>query len=479
MNVRPNIVWAPQAGSQTEFLLCPLFEVLYEGTRGPGKTDALIMDFAKDTGKGFGAAWRGILFRKSYPELGDVIAKSKKWFSRMRNSPEFNESKSTWTWPTGEQLLLRHMARPDDYNAYHGHEYPWIGFEELTTWSTPDCFTIMQSCCRSSHPGVAQRARVRSTTNPYGIGHNWVKARYRLPGMRGRPILDSLGRDGLPEPPRMAIHGHIRENRILLDADPNYISRIRAAARNDAELGAWLDGSWDIVAGGMFDDVWRPQWNLLPDFSANLIPRGWRIDRSFDWGSSKPFSVGWWLESNGEPIVLSDGRAIGPVRGDLIRWAEWYGWTGRRNEGVKMLAKDIAQGILDREEDMGLKGRVRPGPADSAIWGDENGMSIERDMRLAGVTWEKAEKPAGSRVLGWERMREMLSNAAPMVVGQPREEPGMFVCRRCVQFQETVPVLPRDDKKMDDVDTEAEDHIGDEVRYRVLRKDLSIKRRVV
>lgn len=155
-----------------------------------------------------------------------------------------------------------------------------------------------------------------------------------------------------------------------------------------------------------------------------------RNDRSFDWGSSKPFSVGWWLESNGEPIVLSDGRAIGPVRGDLIRWAEWYGWTGRRNEGVKMLAKDIAQGILDREEDMGLKGRVRPGPADSAIWGDENGMSIERDMRLAGVTWEKAEKPAGSRVLGWERMREMLSNAAPMVVGQPREEPGMFVCRR-------------------------------------------------
>jgi hypothetical protein len=148
LNIRPNIVWAPQAGSQTEFLLCPLFEVLYEGTRGPGKTDALIMDFAKDTGKGFGAAWRGILFRKSYPELGDVIAKSKKWFSRMRNAPEFNESKSTWTWPTGEQLLLRHMARPDDYNAYHGHEYPWIGFEELTTWSTPDCFTIMQSCCR-------------------------------------------------------------------------------------------------------------------------------------------------------------------------------------------------------------------------------------------------------------------------------------------------------------------------------------------
>lgn len=479
MSAHPQVVWAPQAGSQTEFLRNPLFEVLYEGTRGPGKTDALLMDFAKDTGRGFGESWRGILFRKTHRELGDVIAKASKWFPRMSNAPTFNISDSTWTWPTGEKLLLRHIMRTSDYDSYHGHEYPWIGFEELTTWPTPDCFTVMQSCCRSSNPEVARRARVRSTTNPYGIGHNWVKARYRLPGMRNRPILDSVSRDGFPEPPRMAIHGHISENRILLDADPNYISRIRAAARNDAELAAWIDGSWDIVAGGMFDDVWKPKWNLLPDFPAHAIPKGWRIDRSFDWGSSKPFSVGWWAESNGEPIKLADGRVIGAVRGDLIRWAEWYGWTGKRNEGVKMLARDIALGILDREEDMGLKGRVRPGPADSAIWGEENGVSIERDMRQAGVSWEKSEKGPGSRVQGWQAIREMLGHAAPMREGEPREKPGFFVCRRCVQFQETFPVLSRDERNPDDVDTDAEDHIGDETRYRVLRKDLGLKRRVV
>ena len=103
-------------------------------------------------------------------------------------------------------------------------------------------------------------------------------------------------------------------------------------------------------------------------------------------------------------------------------------------------------------------------------------MSIERDMRTAGVTWEKAEKGPGSRVLGWQAIRELLGHAVPLRVGEPRENPGLFVCRRCVQFQETFPVLSRDDRKPDDVDTEAEDHIGDEVRYRVLRKDLSIKR---
>jgi hypothetical protein len=276
----------------------------------------------------------------------------------------------------------------------------------------------------------------------------------------------------------MAIHGNIHENRVLLEADPEYLNRLRAAARNDAELKAWLEGSWDIVAGGMFDDVWKPRFNVVPDFPASAIPRGWRVDRSFDWGSSKPFSVGWWAESNGEPIKIGD-RLIGEVRGDLVRFAEWYGWTGRRNEGVKMLARDIALGILDREEDMGLKGRVVPGPADSAIWGEENGMSIERDMRMAGVYWEKADKSPGSRVQGWQILRERLSNAAPIRIGEPREQPGLFVTRRCVQFQETVPVLPRSQRNPDDIDTEAEDHIADEVRYRLTRKDLTIKRKVL
>ena len=471
------IVWAPQAGSQTSFLRCPLFEVLYEGTRGPGKTDALLMDFAMDTGQGFGAEWRGILFRKSYPELADVISKSKKWFSRMRNTPKFNEANSTWTWPGGEQLLLRHMRRPDDYNAYHGHAYPWIGFEELTTWATSECFTIMQSCCRSTHPAVAERARVRSTTNPYGVGHNWVKERYQLPLMRGRPILNARSSDGEVEPPRMAIHGTIYENKILLDSDPNYISRIRAAARNDAELKAWLHGSWDIVSGGMFDDVWDRHTNVLPNFSARLIPRGWRIDRSLDWGSSTPFSVGWWLESNGEPIEW-EGRLLGPIRGDLIRFMEWYGWTGKRNEGVKMMPDAVAQGIKDREEDAGLIGRVRPGPADHNIYTNDSGPTAESIMRDKGVTWEQANKGPGSRKNGWEVMRQMMSSARPDDGEVVRTKPGMFVCDRCQQFQMTVPNLSRLDRDMDDIDTEAEDHIADETRYRVRRQDLTFHRRV-
>jgi len=60
-----GVAWSPQPGSQTFFVTSPIFETLYEGTRGPGKTNALLMDFCQHVGQGFGAAWRGVLFRRS------------------------------------------------------------------------------------------------------------------------------------------------------------------------------------------------------------------------------------------------------------------------------------------------------------------------------------------------------------------------------------------------------------------------------
>lgn len=472
----PELGWAPLRGSQTAFMQCPVFEVLYEGTRGPGKTDALLMDFAQDVGVGWGAEWRGILFRQTYPQLVDVISKSKKWFKRIFPEARFNEASTTWTWPSGEQLLLRHMKREDDYWNYHGHAYPWIGWEELTGWASDGCYKRMMSCSRSTVEGMPRR--YRSTTNPYGVGHNWVKLRFRLGGNR-RSVLITDSRDpetGELEPPRIAIHGHLDENTLLLRAEPDYKQKLVAAARNKSELQAWLHGSWDIVAGGMLDDVWDPAHHVLPNVPLTRIPQGWRLNRSLDWGSAKPFSVGWWAESNGEPFAW-EGRLIGTVRGDIIRVAEWYGWNGRPNEGGRMLAVDVAEGILDREEDWGLEGRVKKGVADTNIFDDNNGVSVARDMAKKGVSWDPADKGPGSRKQGWEQLRKLLKNGIPPADGEPREEPGLFVMSRCEQWLRTVPVLPRDDKDLDDVDTDAEDHAGDETRYRIRHRPKVAKAR--
>lgn len=463
-------VWCPQPGSQEAFLQCPVEEVLYEGTRGPGKTDALLMDFAQHCGLGYGSEWRGILFRRTYPQLSDVIVKSEKWFPRIFPGARYNSSSHVWTWPTGETLTFAYGDKERDYYNYHGKSWPWMCFEELTTWSDPKFFLKMFSCVRSTVPGMPRK--IRASTNPYGPGHNWVKMRYGLPVPPGEIYGYLIEDEGMHE--RMAIHGYLDENQILLTADPGYKDRIRASAKgNKAQLLAWLEGCWDIVAGGMFDDVWDGSKHVVPTFS---VPHSWRIYRAFDWGSSAPFSVGWWAESDGSDIKLPNGKICSTVKGDLFRIGEWYGWNGEPNEGVRMVDKDIAKGIIARELVMGIHERCKAGPADRSIWDDENGVCIARNMMqpifVDGVkrriSFVPCNKKAGSRKAGWELMRQRLMSAAPENPG-PREHPGLFVFPHCEQFRRTVPVLPRDlEKDPDDVDSSTEDHIGDETRYMVM-----------
>lgn len=471
------VVWAAQPGSQKAFLSCPIYEALYEGNRGPGKTDALIMDYLRDVGKGWGAEWRGVLFRRTYPELDDVIQKSKKWIPLLFPTAKFNESKTFWEFESGERLYFRHFMKPSDYWSYHGHAYPWIAWEELTTWPDDSCYRSMFSTSRSTMPGMPKR--IRATTNPYGIGHNWVKDRFRLPLRKGRivgPVIrDAKDLMGEAEPPRVAIHGELKENRILLTSDPDYVQRIRASAESEAMFQAWVLGSWDIFSGGILDDIWAKARDhvVMPRFA---VPSNWRIIRSYDWGSSKPFSVGWWAISNGEDLLLPDGSHMATVRGDLFRVNEWYGWTGRPNTGVKMLDPEISAGIVEREIGWSWRGkgfcRVTPGPADASIFDEKSGKSTADDMAepvridglmYNGITWEPADKRKGSRIWGWNALRKMLKATIP--TKGPREEPAMFVCEHCTQWLRTVPKLPRDIKNPDDVDSDAEDHIGDETRY--------------
>lgn len=451
-----NTVWSPQPGSQTLFVSCPFFEVLYEGTRGPGKTNALLMDYCQHVGQGFGPAWRGILFRQNFPDLADVVAKSKEWIPRAFPTARFNESSYIWKFADGEALLLRYMEKPADYWHYHGHEYPWIAWNELTNWADPKCYNLMKSCCRSSRVGVPRK--YRADANPFGPGHHWVKARFIDPAPAGVPITDARGT-------RVRIHGHYTENKILLAADPFYASRLEESTEDDTDRReAWLNGSWDVAAGAFFGGAWSAKHHVLRPFA---IPASWHIDRAFDWGSAKPFSVGWWAESDGSPAVMADGTTRHFARGSLFRIGEWYGCQpGKTNVGLEIGASEIAAGILERERTAWPNRRILPGPADSSIYDVEDGHCIADSFRTAKVTWVEANKGPGSRKNGWDLMRERFGNAKR----HPKEKPGLYVFDTCRDFIRTVPMLPRDEKKPDDVDTKAEDHIGDETRYRVLAK---------
>lgn len=475
-----SVAWAPQPGSQSVVMHHSfVFELLYHGTRGPGKSDTLLMDFLQFVGRGWGLQYKGIIFRQSFPQLEDLITKSKRWFPQLFPGARYNGSAYKWVFPDGEELLFRQFNKPDDYWKYHGQEFQFVGWDELTNWASMDGYTSMMSCLRTTHPDIP--LRVRATTNPYGPGHNVVKFHFELPAKDGI-IRERAYRFENPETgevdvkwlPRLCVKGTIWENQILLRAQPDYIAQLKAQADNPAKLMAWLEGSWDIVAGGMFDDVWQPTHNVLARFP---VPHSWKIDRAFDWGSSRPFSVGWWAESNGEDFQDATGQWRSSVRGDIFRVGEWYGWNGQPNKGLKMLNTEISTGIKERELKLFGDRRIMPGPADNSITDVINGTSIARDMAkqirlpdgrlVSGIEWTRSDKARGSRVQGWEKMRAMMQNAHPSRSG-PREQPGLFVFDTCDQFIRTVPVLSRCEKDPDDIDSDGEDHIADEARYRVL-----------
>ena len=139
------VVWEPIPGSSQEFALDSRADhTLYTGSRGPGKTDTQLMRFARKVGLGYGAAWRGIIFDREYKNLDDLVAKSKKWYPRIfKGHCRFLESKGDykWVWDTGEELLFRVIKKKSDYDNYHGHEYPFIGWNELTKYPNSNCTT--------------------------------------------------------------------------------------------------------------------------------------------------------------------------------------------------------------------------------------------------------------------------------------------------------------------------------------------------
>lgn len=483
----PPIAWEPLPGSQALAMACPAHVILYEGTRGPGKTDAQLMAFRKNVGLGYGRFWRGVIFDREYKNLDDLISKSLRWFPTLRGpKPSFKSSTSDlkWVWETGEELLFRQAKRDGDYWNYHGQEFPFIGWNELCKYAMPTLFDAMFSCNRSSflpeqHPIMGHNGGPPlilpeiplvcfATTNPYGPGHNWVKDRFIDAAEPGQLIRKEYNvfnprtqqRQDLVKY-HVRIFGSYKENVYLA---PEYVAELESI-RDENKRKAWLWGDWDIVAGGAFDDVWRADVHKLPRFK---VPASWRVDRAFDWGSTHPFSVGWWAEANGEEATFPDGSKFCPPAGTLIRINEWYGTTGEANEGLKLSAKKIAEGIVEREKAMLEDGWIAklpsPGPADNQIHNvnERDTDTIAKMMSDKDVHWEPSDKGPGSRKIGLQLARDRLEASLD------GEGPGMYVTENCRYFIKYLPTLPRDEDDMDDVDTEAEDHIWDETRYRVL-----------
>jgi hypothetical protein len=477
-------VWQPIPGSSQELALdSRCHHTLFTGARGPGKTDVQLMFFRKFVGMGYGAFWRGVIFDREYKNLDDLVNKSRRWFNSFGDGAKFHESKADykWVWPTGEELLFRSYKTKTDYWNYHGQEFPFIGWNELCKYPTSNGYDDMMSCNRSSFrpqdyplqngdllPPIP--LRVFSTTNPYGAGHIWVKRRFIDVAPYGQVVRRTVRvfnpatkEDVDVTKSQVTIFGSWRENIYL---SPEYIAELESIT-DENKRKAWLEGDWDIVAGGALDDVWRKIVHIRPRF---IVPPSWYLDRSLDWGSTHPFAVGWFAEANGEEARLTDGTTFCPPPGSIIQLAEWYGTKEiGSNKGLKLSAPDIAVGIRDREIALMEQGWINaqpwPGPADNQIRDvrEIDVDTIEKKMSDKGIRWLESDKSPGSRRNGLQLVRDRLEAATK------GEGPGLYFMDNCRASISTLPVLPRDEDKIDDVDTDAEDHPYDMVRYRVLK----------
>lgn len=407
-----GLAWAAQPGPQHHFVTCPVFEVVYGGARGGGKTDASLGDFALHA-SAYGRLAKGLFVRRTRVALEPTIARAKEIYLPL--GAKWREQRSCFEWPTGARLYFRYLDRDADADAYQGHDYTRVYVEELTQFADPRPIEKLKATLRSAQ---GTPTGFRATCNPGGPGHTWVKARYIDAGA-WRPVRETF-QNPFGGPPlrltRLFIPARLTDNPRLLEADPQYVAKLQQSG-SQALVRAWLEGDWNVVEGAFFD-TWSSARNVVRPF---VVPDHWTRFRSFDWGSARPFSVGWWAVAS-EP--LKAGEVTLP-RGALVRYREWYGSTGRPNEGLKLTAEAVAEGLLEREAGEA----IAYGVADPSIFREDGGPSIGERMRRSGAAFRPADNArvsGGGALGGWDQMRARMK-------GSP-EGPMLAVFSTCRDF---------------------------------------------
>ena len=438
--------WRPQPGPQTEAIRKAwVDEMLYGGARGGGKTAWLLGDFGQDVPRPGGESWHGILFRRTYGQLEEVIKQSLETYPRWFDP--HNEGKcvyltgeKTWKWKNGATLKLRYAESDDDWMNYHGHQYTWIGWDELTTWGSPELYLRMKATLRSANPRIKYK-RIRCTGNPGGPGHQWVKSYFgsdRYPD--GGVVLTP--EDG-SDMKRIFIKSRVQDNRVLMEADPNYVARLKSLGSPEL-VRAWLEGDWSVVQGAYFPEF-HPAKHVIRPFP---IPSTWARIRAMDWGSSAPSAILWGAISDGQPV---EGSAEIYPKGSIILYREWYTKKGP-NIGLQLTAEEVAQGIALRETET-----VDDYVMDPSAFQNQGGPSIAERMARATDGRVMFRRADNKRIPGWDMVRERLrgDGTAPMV----------YMFSTCEDLIRTLPAIQHDPTKPEDVDTEAEDHAPDALRY--------------
>ena len=436
-----NVVFSPNPGPQEEFLAASEREVLYGGSAGGGKSFAMLADPLNYFNH---PEFSGLLLRHTTEELRELIFKSQELYPRAVPGIKWSERKMQWTAPSGARLWMSYLDRDEDVMRYQGLAFSWIGFDELTQWASPYAWNYMRSRLRST--AIDLPIYMRATTNPGGPGHGWVKKMFIDPAPYNKNFkaTDIESGEVLTFPSghakagkalfrRKFIPARLADNPYLTNTDDYEAMLLSLPEQQRKQL---LDGDWDIKEGAAFTEFNR-NIHVVEPFN---VPTNWLKFRACDYGYGSYSGVIWFAVSPDEQLIV---------------YRELY--------VSKVLATDLADMVLELEAN---DGTIRYGVLDSSLWhkrGD-TGPSLAEQMISKGCRWRPSDRSKGSRVAGKNEVHRRLQ------VDEFTVEPRMVFFNNCTNLISQLPALPLDKKNPEDINTNAEDHLYDALRYGIMSR---------
>ena len=432
-HVEQNIIFEPNKGPQTEFLASSEREVFYGGARGGGKSYAMLIDPLRYCDK---QHHRGLLIRRSMPELRDMINHSQRLYGRAYPGAKWREQEKEWRFPSGARIEFGYAENLTDVLRYQGQSYTWIGVDELPQYATPEIYNFLRSSLRSVDPEIP--VYMRATGNPGNVGSLWVKEMFVDPSEPNKAFdvhIDTMA--GKKSITRRFIPAKLQDNPYLMQTD-DYM--IMLSSLPEVQRKQFLEGDWSAFENSAFPEF-DMSVHVVQPFS---IPRNWLKFRTCDWGYSSAACVLW--------IAVDYDNNF---------------WVYREYYTKRVTADIFARQVLEKERDE----YIRYGILDSSTWAKRGdaGPSIAETMINEGCKWRPSDRSPRSRVAGKLQLHKLLSKDPN--TGQPK----LKVFSNCINVVRTMPMLPVDKNNPEDVDTHAEDHAYDALRYGVMSRSVHPK----
>ena len=414
-----NVIFSPNGGPQTEFLAAGETDVLYGGAAGGGKSYAMLVDPLRYAHR---EVHRALILRRSMPELRELIDKSRELYPKAFPGCKYREVEKMLNFPSGAKIEFGFLERDADVYRYQGQAYSWIGFDEITHLPTEFSWNYLASRLRTTDSTIVPY--MRCTANPGGVGAHWVKKRYIDPCITDTSF---KGADGLT---RKFIPARLEDNPYLAE-DGRYEQMLKALPPTQRKQ--LLEGNWDVNEGAAFTEFTLEDHVITP-FE---IPVNWERVKGIDYGYASESACIW--------------ATVDPSDSTLIVYRELYrkGLTGQ----------DLGYRITEMElqDPFSVAGVL-----DTAAWNrtGTTGPTVGESLVRQGHKLRRADK---NRIQGKIQLHEYLRI-------QHTGRPKLQIFNNCPNLIRELQSIPLDKANPEDVDTKAQDHAYDALRYLIMSR---------